>query len=73
MVNAWGVPALKFHVEYSDNERQMARDAAETSEEVLRAAGAEVVSHGRAHNGAGPHHTRARHGSNGQRRENLRA
>jgi choline dehydrogenase-like flavoprotein len=46
VVDAWGVPVLKFHVQYSDNEREMARDAAETSEEILRAAGAEVVSTG---------------------------
>ena len=46
VVDAWGVPVLKFHIEYSDNEREMARDAAQTSEEILRAAGAEVVSTG---------------------------
>ena len=46
VVDAWGVPVLKFHIQYSDNEREMARDAAETSEEILRAAGAEVVSTG---------------------------
>ena len=46
VVDAWGVPVLKMHIQYSDNEREMARDAAETSEEILRAAGAEVVSTG---------------------------
>jgi choline dehydrogenase-like flavoprotein len=46
VVDAWGVPVLKMHVEYSDNEREMAKHAAETSEEILRAAGAEVVSTG---------------------------
>ena len=35
-----------MHIQYSDNEREMAKDAAETSEEILRAAGAEVVSTG---------------------------
>jgi choline dehydrogenase-like flavoprotein len=45
-VDAWGIPVLKIHIEYSDNEREMARDAAQTSEEILRAAGAEVVSTG---------------------------
>jgi len=46
VVDAWGIPVLKVHCSFSDNERQMARDAAETSEEILRAAGAEVVSTG---------------------------
>ncbi|MEW6208530.1 MAG: GMC family oxidoreductase [Acidobacteriota bacterium] len=46
VVDAWGIPVLKMHVEHSDNEREMARDAAETSEEILRAAGAEVISTG---------------------------
>jgi choline dehydrogenase-like flavoprotein len=46
VVDAWGVPVLKIHIQYSDNEREMARDAADTSEEILRAAGAEVVSTG---------------------------
>jgi choline dehydrogenase-like flavoprotein len=46
VVDAWGIPVLKMHIEYSDNEREMAKDAAETSEEILRAAGAEVLSTG---------------------------
>ncbi|HLG15405.1 MAG TPA: GMC family oxidoreductase [Blastocatellia bacterium] len=46
VVDAWGIPVLKIHCQYSDNEREMARDAAQTSEEILRAAGAEVVSTG---------------------------
>jgi choline dehydrogenase-like flavoprotein len=46
VVDAWGIPVLKVHIQYSDNEREMARDAAETSEEILRAAGAEVTSTG---------------------------
>jgi hypothetical protein len=46
IVDAWGIPVLKIHIRHSDNEREMARDAAEASEEILRAAGAEVVSTG---------------------------
>jgi choline dehydrogenase-like flavoprotein len=46
VVDAWGIPVLKMHCVYSDNEREMAKDAAETSEEILRAAGAEIVSTG---------------------------
>ena len=46
VVDAWGIPVLKIHCQHSDNEREMAKDAAETSEEILRAAGAEVTSTG---------------------------
>ena len=46
VVDAWGVPVLRIHIQHSDNEREMAKDAAETSEEILRAAGAEIVSTG---------------------------
>ena len=28
VVDAWGIPVLKMHIEYSDNEREMAKDAA---------------------------------------------
>ena len=46
VVDAWGIPVLKIHIQYSDNELHMARDAAQTSEEILRAAGGEVISTG---------------------------
>ncbi|HWP42553.1 MAG TPA: GMC family oxidoreductase [Blastocatellia bacterium] len=46
VVDAWGIPVLKIHAEHSDNEREMAKDAAEASEEILRAAGAVVLSTG---------------------------
>ena len=43
VVDAWGIPALKIHIQHSDNEREMAKDAAEASEEILKAAGAEIT------------------------------
>jgi len=43
VVDAWGVPALRIHIDWSDNERAMARDAADCAEETLRAAGAEDI------------------------------
>src|SRR5205085_8638869 len=43
VIDAWGIPVLKITCQHSDNEREMAKDAAETSEEILRAAGAEVT------------------------------
>jgi choline dehydrogenase-like flavoprotein len=42
-VDAWGIPVLKIHVQHSDNEREMARDAAEMAEHILHEAGAEEV------------------------------
>ena len=44
VVDAWGVPVLKVHIQHSDNEREMARDAAESATEILRRAGAEQVT-----------------------------
>ncbi|PYV15479.1 MAG: hypothetical protein DMG07_09680 [Acidobacteria bacterium] len=46
VVDAWGIPVLRIHIQHSDNEREMAKFAAETCEEILRASGAEVVSTG---------------------------
>jgi choline dehydrogenase-like flavoprotein len=37
--DAWGIPALKIHCQWSDNERTMMRDAAERAAEMLEAAG----------------------------------
>ncbi len=46
VVDAWGIPVLKVHIQHSDNEREMGRDAAESATEILRAAGAENISTG---------------------------
>jgi len=46
VVDAWGIPVLKIRCQYSDNEREMARDSIETMQEIMKAAGAEVVSMG---------------------------
>ena len=46
VVDAWGIPVLKVHIQHSDNEREMAKHAAEASEEILRAAGAEILTTG---------------------------
>lgn len=40
VVDAWGIPVLKIHIQHSDNEREMGKDAAEMAEAVLREAGA---------------------------------
>lgn len=42
--DAWGIPVLRFDYRFGDNERAMARDMADTSEEMLKAAGCEDIS-----------------------------
>lgn len=42
--DAWGIPALHIHAQYTENEFNMARDAADTLEEVCRAAGFEILA-----------------------------
>jgi choline dehydrogenase-like flavoprotein len=41
--DAWGIPVLKFNYRFGDNELKMAKDMAETAEEMLKAAGAEDI------------------------------
>ncbi len=41
--DAWGIPALKIHCEWSDNERRMMEDAADRAAEMLEAAGGQDV------------------------------
>src|SRR2546430_11976943 len=43
MKDAWGIPVLRFHYHFSDNERKMAEDMVATGREMLEAAGIEVV------------------------------
>jgi choline dehydrogenase-like flavoprotein len=41
--DAWGIPVLRFDYRFSDNELKMAKDMADTVEEMLTAAGAENI------------------------------
>jgi glucoside 3-dehydrogenase (cytochrome c) catalytic subunit len=41
--DAWGIPVLRFNYRFGDNEMKMARDMADTAEEMLEAAGAEDI------------------------------
>jgi choline dehydrogenase-like flavoprotein len=41
--DAWGIPVLRFSYRFGDNERKMAKDMADTAEEMLKAAGAEEI------------------------------
>jgi choline dehydrogenase-like flavoprotein len=40
----WGVPVLKFHYKFGDNEQKMAEDMADTAQEMFEAAGIEIIS-----------------------------
>ena len=41
----WGIPVLRFHIEYGDNEKRMAEDMATTAREMFEAARFEIVDH----------------------------
>jgi choline dehydrogenase-like flavoprotein len=40
----WGIPALRFHIRFGDNEKKMAKDMADSAKEMFAAAGLEVLS-----------------------------
>ncbi len=42
--DAWGIPVLHIHQKYTDNEFAMAKDAANTMEELCKSAGFEVLT-----------------------------
>lgn len=39
----WGIPALRFHYQFGDNEKRMAEDMADSAKEMFEAAGIEIV------------------------------
>src|SRR5438445_340832 len=41
--DAWGIPVLRFHYQFGDNERKMCEDMVVAGREMLEAAGIEVV------------------------------
>ena len=43
----WGVPVLRFHYTFSDNEKKMCADMAQTAQEMFAAAGIEVLHVGK--------------------------
>jgi glucoside 3-dehydrogenase (cytochrome c) catalytic subunit len=47
VTDRWGIPVLRFHYAFRDNEKKMAADMVETAQEMLRAAGIEVVDIGK--------------------------
>jgi len=43
----WGVPVLRFHYTFTDNEKKMCEDMAQTAQEMFEAAGVEVLHVGK--------------------------
>lgn len=43
MKDAWGIPVLRFHYRFGENEKKMAADMAVTGREMFEAAGIEVI------------------------------
>jgi choline dehydrogenase-like flavoprotein len=40
----WGIPVLRFHYKFGDNEKMMCEDMADVAQEMMEAAGFTVVS-----------------------------
>jgi choline dehydrogenase-like flavoprotein len=43
MKDRWGVPVLRFHYKFGDNEKKMCEDMAQTGQEMFEAAGFEIL------------------------------
>jgi glucoside 3-dehydrogenase (cytochrome c) catalytic subunit len=43
MKDRWGIPVLRFHYKFSDNEKKMCEDMADTAQEMIEAAGFTVT------------------------------
>ena len=58
VVDKWGIPVMKFHFKWSDNEIKMAKDMQETFEEIILTAGGKPMKRpsrpGRPHQINGP-------------------
>ena len=44
MKDKWGIPVLRFHYKFGDNEKAMVADMAESAQEMFTAAGIEIVN-----------------------------
>ena len=43
MKDKWGIPVLRFHYKFGDNEKKMCEDMANTAQEMFEAAGFEIL------------------------------
>ena len=71
--DAWGIPALHIEVKDGENERNMAKDAANTIEELFHAAGWDIISKTDQLLSAGIQHSRSGHVPHGRQSEDQRA
>jgi choline dehydrogenase-like flavoprotein len=53
VVDQWGIPVLRFHWEWGENELKMAADMQETFRSIVEAAGGTVLGGGRRHRHSG--------------------
>ena len=77
-VDQWGIPVLRFHWKWSDNEIKMARDMQETYREIVEAAGGIYVTSTQSRRPESlwnrrwrRDHSRSRHGSHGRAPRDL--
>ena len=61
----WGIPVLRFHWQWGENELKMASDMQETFRSIIEAAGGTVVADIRRNSSAAAESPRARHISEG--------
>jgi hypothetical protein len=67
----WGVPVLRFHIKFGDNEKKMAADMADSAREMFEAAGIEVLSVSREILTEGLFHPRIGHLAHGRGSEEI--
>ena len=67
----WGIPALRFHYKFGDNEHRMAEDMRETAHEMFEAAGFKNIHVSSPHTHGGLVDPRTRHCAHGQRSQDF--
>ena len=65
--DAWGVPVLRFHINFGDNEKKMAADMSASAKEMFEEAGIQIIGHRPRNADAGLVHSRTGHGAHGER------
>ena len=79
-VDQWGIPVLRFHWQWSDNEIKMAKHMQETFRSIVETAGGTFISRAKPagdtslrHRGWRRDYPRTRHGADGQQSEDFGA
>ena len=80
VVDQWGIPVLRFHFQWSENEIKMAKDMQETFRTIVETAGGTFMSRAKPggppsirHSGRRRHHSRTRYGAHGEQSKDFRA